>query len=403
MQPALRHVPVAVLSNNDGCIIARTNEVKAAGVKMGQPYHECEQMLKNIDATVLSANFLLYRNCAKRLQAILKSLPTNGVEVYSIDESFVVLDDTRIDDMEVWAQQVRKLVWDWASIPVTVGVAPSRALAKIAVSIGKKTESHTVDLTKSTAEVDAILRTIAIEDVWGVGRRLAPKFKVCGIRTAWDLAHITPNDRSLKLLNKTTQELVGELCGWSEPRYEQLDHKKSMTHSRSFGAAITDKNDIRSALSSFSGSLAAKLRKQGLVAGHISVFLRYAEQGSGSRAVAQYSERTVAPTADTFALETHVQAMVQDLYVQGRRYKKAGIVLSKLQPNDMYQIAFGETEERITHSQALMQAVDDIASKYEVTLQPAAAHLGDKRWQGKRQLLSPYDHASWQTIPKVVT
>lgn len=402
MQPRLNTVPVAVLSNNDGCVIARTDEVKAAGVTMGQPYHECEQTLKTIGATVLSANFLLYRGCAKRLQSVLKNVPNTGIEVYSIDESFLSFDDSQIDDVLQWASDLRKLIYDWTGILVTVGVAKSRALAKVAVHTAKKSEFHTADLRDIDApETRAILQAMKIGDVWGVGRRLAPKLQVAGIRTAWDLANLKPDSRALGLLNVTGRQLVAELKGWSTHQEVEKTDQKSMMFTRSFGEAITDLNDIRSALGSFADSLAIKLRRQELVAGHISVFVRYRDERVGAYGRAVYAERRIAPTADTFALEMAVHTMLDELYEPHKRYKKAGIVLSALSSADRYQMTLGVNSNEVEKSASLMSAIDAVSNKTSIHMQPAVTYLGNQQWRGKRQNLSPYDHATWQTIPTV--
>jgi DNA polymerase V len=401
MQPRLMHKPVAVLSNNDGCVIARTNEVRDAGVKMGQPYHECASLLKEIDAEVVSANFLLYRSCAKRLQTILRQIPAADIEVYSIDESFVLFDETKIDDIEVWAKELRKLIFNWTGILVTIGIGRSRALAKVAVHIGKQSEDHIVYLADNTAAVDTVLQTIALQDVWGIGRRLAPKLRICGLVTAYDLAHLTQTDPSLKLLNATTKELIRELCGWSEGAQSCAVPRKTMTHTRSFGSAVTDRQDVRAALGSFVDALGAKLRRQGLVAAHISVFMRYREYGTEQKMGALHSERTIPPTADIFALESAVESMIDELFVPGLHYKKAGVLVSGLRSADQYQLSFDNTTFDHEKSDALMRSIDTISSDYSTALRPAVTLLGSQAWRGKRSSVSPYDHASWQTIPKV--
>ena len=402
MQPRLLDKPVAVLSNNDGCVIARTNEVKAAGVAMGQPYHECERILKTINAEVVSANFLLYRGCAKRLQTVLKNVLNNGIEIYSIDESFLFFDDTHIEDVLAWAASLRKLIYDWTGIPVTIGIAQSRALAKVAVHAGKKSESHVADLRDVNAPATKeILQAMEIGDVWGVGRRLAPKLKVAGIRTAWDLACLEPKNPALGLLNSTGRQLVNELKGWSSLQETAKEAAKTMAHTRSFGEAITEFGDLRSALGSFADSLASKLRRQSLVAGHVSVFVRYRDERAERYGKAIYAERTVAPTSDVFALEAVVQSMAAEIFTPGLRYKKAGVIVSSLSSADRYQIPLYTESEALAKSDSLMKAIDQVNEKTSLHLQSAVALLGNQQWKGKRQKLSPYDHASWQTIPSV--
>lgn len=402
MQPRLQNVPVAVLSNNDGCVIARTNEVKAAGVKMGQPYHECEKILQTIGAEVVSANFMLYRNCAKRLQSVLKQVPNEAIEVYSIDESFLFFDDSKVADVTQWASDLRQLILDWTGVIVTIGVAESRALAKVAVHISKHSATHVADMRDMTSPANkAILQALPIHEVWGVGRRLAPKLQVAGIRTAWDLAELTPQSPALRLLNITGRQLINELKGWGSQQEQADAPQKSMAFTRSFGQAITSLDDARSALGSFTDSIGAKLRRQGLVAGHVSVFMRYRDEGAERYGRAVSAERTVAPTADTFALELVVQALVGEVFVAGKRYKKAGVIVSQLSPDDQYQISLTADTDVLEKRDSLMRAIDMVAEKTTVSVHPAVTYLGDQKWRGKRQKLSPYDHASWHTIPVV--
>ena len=307
-----------------------------------------------------------------------------------------------MDDVLLWAANLRKLIYDWTGILVTIGVAESRALAKVAVLVSNKSESHVADLRDtSSAETRKILQEMQIHDVWGVGRRLAPKLQVAGIRTAWDLAELKPDSPAMGLLNITGRQLVAELNGWSSQQEIEKAAQKSMMHTRSFGEAITAKSDIRSALGTFSDSLAAKLRRQGLVAGHISVFMRYRDQGPEKHAKTLYAERRIAPTADTFALETTVDSMINELFEPDRRYKKAGVMVGMLSSADCYQIALYDEVENLKKSEALMQAIDSVSEKTSVQIHSAATYLGTQNWRGKRQKLSPYDHASWKTIPTV--
>lgn len=402
MQPRLLSVPVAVLSNNDGCVIARTNEVKAAGVKMGQPYFECESILKAIGAEVVSANFLLYRGCAKRLQSVLKNVPNNGIEVYSIDESFLFFDDTQVGNVLKWATNLIQLVYDWTGIPVTVGVAQSRALAKVAVRASKTTKSHVADLRDiSSPAAIKMLESTPVGDIWGVGRRMAPKLKIAGINNAWDFAKIESDSPVLNMLNAPSRQLIYDLRGWSSHQELPAEAQKTMVYTRAFGQAITELADIRSALGDFADSIAAKLRRQGLVAGHISVFLLSREHGFEKPSKAVRAERTIAPTADTFALEVAVQEMVSSLYEPKCPYKKAGVVLGRLSPAEQYQISLYTAAGDLEKSDSLMRAIDKVSEKTTTQVRPAVTYLGNHSWRGKRQKLSPYDHASWQSIPAV--
>lgn len=397
MDPALANKPVAVLSSNDGCIIARTQEVKDAGVTMGQPLHECRQILNSIGAVVLSSNFLLYRSFAKRLQGVLRTLPVESVEVYSIDESFISFDETKIDDVIAWTVDLQQLILRWTGIPVSVGIAPSKALAKIAVRFAKKQQNHVYSLLDDDGE---ILRKIPVQDVWGIGRRMAPKLRASGILTAYDLSQLTKGSKAIGLLDLPGRELVAELCGWQGVS-KQTSSRKSITHTRSFGTPITDIYELRSALSVFMYDVASKLRRLGLVTGHVSVFMRSREQGGEARGKTVYAQRVVAPTQDTFALETVIFELIQEIFEQGSRYVQAGVLTDQLSESDRFQLSLEQTDMSVERSTALMRAIDDIYEKRDITIMPATALLGDGLWRGKSQHRSPYNNSDWASLPIV--
>jgi DNA polymerase V len=404
LQPKLHNKPVAVLSNNDGCVIARTNDVKKAGVAMGQPYHECRQLLETIDAEVLSANFLLYRQFAKRIQAVLKNIPNSHIEVYSIDESFITVDDSIFaSNPEEWASNLREHILVWTCIPVSIGVASSRSLAKLAVLTAKKTRtgifvlnSDAINTTKNN-----LLKEIEVDEVWGVGRRMAPKFRICGIRTAYDLMTIEQSSNSYKLLNKVGRELVSELRGWTKLDYSQKEVRKSMMHTRSFGRTVSSLGDVRSVCAQFMTELVQKLWRYELVAGHVSVFLVYKERSSDNKYITASRSLKIAPTNDLFTLEAYIDVLVKELFSAGNIYKKAGIILSSLSSEHRYQLNFNQSEEVLNKSDNTSKAIKQINRKESLRVVVATELLGSGLWKGKREKMSPYNHNTWDSIPVV--
>ena len=397
MQPQLAHVPVAVLSNNDGCVIARTNDVKAAGVTMGQPYHECKATLDAIGATVVSANFLLYRHFAKRLQTILRALPSTSIEVYSIDESFVELPDTSIANFIDWGATLRKTVDDWIGLPVSIGIAPTRALAKLASEVAKKNGVGVCQLGDDE-QTEIILKNTPVSDIWGIGRRLSPKLRLCGITTAWDLMKLEPTNPALKLLDVPILQLIAELRGWPALAATAKGQRKSIMHSRSFGTKVSNVSVLRSVFVDFSSQLSAKLRSKDLVADRAIFSVRYKIEGR-KHGVSKAVVKRFAWTNNTFDFAAAAEQAALQLFEKDSQYTKAMVLCPSLRHGQ--QLTIYESAEPSAKKESLMQAIDMLEQRYGT----AGPHIGTKllndSWQGKRQFVSPYNHAAWNKLPPV--
>lgn len=384
-----------VLSNNDGCAIARSAEAKALGVKMGQPAHELKHLVRRHGLQMRSANFGLYGDMSARVVSILREAAPR-VEVYSIDESFI--DMTGVPGREAFARERRTRVHRWTGIPNCIGIGPTKTLAKLA-NKAAKTGAGVVDLGDRAAR-DALLPKFAVEDLWGVGRRLAPKLVSMGVRTAADLRD-APADDILGAfgvtLARTQRELQGHPC--LELEEVEPDRQQIMV-SRSFAERVEDHEAVAQALATFAIRACEKLRARGLVTAgvwvfaHSDVFRQELRQHNASKTVG-----LPASTADTTIVLGVVRKLLRGLLRDGIGYKKAGVALLDLaRPDELQADLFGPT---VVGNESLMATMDRIRQKFG----RGTAGLGASGWQarpawGMRQhMLSPNYTTSVHEIP----
>lgn len=328
--PYLNHQPVVVLSNNDGCIVARSNEAKALGLQMGSPFYQNKRLIEKQRVQVFSSNYQLYADMSDRvMQAVARHSP--NMEVYSIDEAFVDL--TGISDPMLWAADLRRKIKQWTGIPVSIGIAPTKTLSKVANQIAKK---HT-----GTFQVNAqsgVLQYFPVEDLWGVGRKTAQKLQMMGIKTAKDLQSANPRwVRSF--LGVVGERMVYELDGRSCLFLEEASNKKNMVSSRAFGEKLTKLEDIEYALSSHIQKVSAKMRAQKGCAQGMMVFL---QTNAFSQADQQYRASRVmgfeGPLSNTVTMIKMGKAMLRDLYRLGYAYHKCGVMLLDILPQSHMQL-----------------------------------------------------------------
>lgn len=433
-RPSLVGRPVVVLSNNDGCAVARSDEAKALGIKMGQPWFQCKSFEASHSLVGLSANFALYGDLSDRMMAVAGSFAPRQ-EVYSIDESF--LDFTGMQgELVPICRQVRARVLQWVGIPTCVGIGPTKTLAKLANHIAKSAErkpgSYPVELAQvchlgamNKPELDAILASTAVGEVWGVGRRIGAQLVEAGIKTVLDLERLDPmtvRRRFSVVLEKTVRELQGVEC---IGLVDAPQPKQQIMVSRSFGHAVTRGFDLATAVTEFTSRAAEKLRKQQGAAGAIVVFIRTSPfraddlQYSGSITVP-----LVRPTADSTELVASALAGLRRIYRKGHRYAKAGVMLVDLQSQDVRQCEFdwgaeddavdklgdgagqqfvnstGVTRDRTL----LMSAVDELNRRFgRGALHLASTGLdGERRpWSMKQERRTPRYTTHWDEIPIV--
>ncbi|MGV8959194.1 MAG: Y-family DNA polymerase [Stenotrophomonas sp.] len=395
-QPALRGKPLVVLSNNDGCAIARSAEAKALGVKMGHPAHELKDLVRRHGLQMRSANFALYGDISARIVSILRDAALR-VEVYSIDESFV--DVTGIRQREQFARDLRDRVHRWTGIPNCIGIGPTKTLAKLANKLAK-TGTGVMDLGDASVRA-AALADFPVGDLWGVGRKLAPKLAARGITTAAHLRDASTDDILAAFgvtLTRTQRELQGMPCMEIE---EVEPDRKQIVVSRSFGQRVSDKQALHEALATFAVRACEKLRGRGLVASGLQVFLN--SDPFRPELPQHHPARTLnlsAATADTTIILRCVRQLLDGMTRPGIAYKKAGIALLDLaRPEQLQRDLF--TPAAVGNDK-LMSTLDAINRKFG----RGTAGLGASGWQAKpewgmrQHMLSPNYTTSIHELPR---
>ena len=395
--PRLRGQPIVVLSNNDGCVIARSNEAKALGIAMGEPWHLCKERIKTQGVIVRSSNYTLYGDMSARVMEVLSHF-TPLLEVYSIDEAFLGLAGFE-NRLEGHAQSLRAKVQQWTGIPVSVGIGPTKTLAKVANRTAKKNPScNGLSVLMDEVAQTKALAVMELEDIWGIARRTAEKLKALGIRDPLHLRHSDPKAirRSFGVvLERLVLELRGLPCHGLELAPPP---KQSICVSRSFGRPVTRLAELSEALSAYIERAAEKLRRNGLAAGYVTVFLHTNRFRPDEP---QYSPSAglalPAATADTASLLRSGNEILRALYKPGFRYKKAGIVLLDIIPQTETQGALWgspDTPER----QKLLFAIDTLNRRHgRRTVQFAASGVR-RGWQMRSDQKSRNYTTSWSDL-----
>jgi DNA polymerase V len=404
-RPSLNGRPVVVLSNNDGCAIARSNEAKGLGIKMGAPWFKIKHLSESSDLVALSANFTLYGDMSDRMMTLAAGLgPTQ--EIYSIDESFVGLHGVR-GDMTARARKVRERILQWTGIPTCVGIAPTKTLAKLANFIAKTSErkpgSYPVELAQvcnlaalPAQDLDDVLQATEVGEVWGVGPRISEQLKAGGIRTVLDLARMdtaTIRRGWSVTLEKTVRELQGQPC-------VELDDapgpKQQIACTRSFGKPVHQLGPLIEAVSEFATRAAEKLRKQNCVATELLVFMHTSPYRPGPQCSRSVVVPLRRPTDDTLALAKAAADGMRFMYVAGYQFIKAGVILVELQPASVVQRELeldDPTEAPASRDRSLlMAAMDTINERFgKGTVHSGATGKSDRSrvWTMKQERRTP--------------
>lgn len=329
--PALEKRPLLVLSNNDGCVVARSQEVKQLGIKMGEPYFKIKEFCNRLKIVVRSSNYPLYGDISERIMQILASR-AEEIQVYSIDEAFITFPNhTPPQEIIQICTDIKKQIKQWVGVPVSIGIGPSKTLAKVASSLAKKNPSGIFAIcSKETHAVT--LKKFPVEDIWGIGSALKTKLYARNIHTAWELQTQDPISFR-KFLGVVGERLLWELRGVSCLPLEKIQAKKSITSSQSFGRIITEFAELAEALSTYANKACIKLRRQDSCATAICVFLEaILDSQTGLRLYDSKSMRLLYPTSDTPYIITAAKKCLEKLYHSGQRYKKCGIILLDLIP-----------------------------------------------------------------------
>ena len=399
-RPDLARVPMVVLSNNDGCVVSRSNEAKALGIKMGQPWFECKALAEEHGILAMSSNYALYADMSNRVMAILRGFAPQ-CEVYSIDECFVDL--TGLPQVRELSYAMRERVGMWTGMPVCVGIGPTKTLAKLANHVAKKhpRSKGVFNYNALTADQKAqLLARLPVQEVWGVGRKLTQRLAHHGVTTALDLreAHMpTLRAEFGVVMEKTQRELQEIAC-------IQLDEvqpdKQQIISSRSFGGMVTELPVLQDALSTFVANACAKLRAQNSHAAVIQVFL---QTNRFRKELPQYMPSLAVPlpypTNDSLEVNRWVAFLCERMFKPEYQYKKAGIMLSAISPVTHHQGDLLATASDDKHK--LMQALDHLNARYgrgAVKVSTQGAYAG---WQMKQERKSPNYTTSWTDVPLV--
>lgn len=397
-RPDLQQQPVVVLSNNDGCVVSRSNESKALGVKMGQPWFECKELAEEHGILAFSSNYELYADLSNRVMNTLSDFSPNH-EVYSIDECFVDL--TGIPKLREVSYAMRERVGMWTGIPVCVGIGPTKTLAKLANHVAKKhpRSKGVFNYNALTAEQKArLLAQLPVEEVWGVGRKLTKQLQVYGVRSALDLreAHIpTLRAEFGVVMEKIQRELQEVACIKLE---DVQPDKQQIISSRSFGGMVTELPVLKDAISTFVANACAKLRAQNSHAAVIQVFL---QTNRFRKDLPQYMPSLAVPlpypTNDSLEVNRWAGYLCERMFKDGYQYKKAGIMLSEISPVTRRQ---GDLLEAApAGNQRLMQALDMLNKRYGRGAVKISTQGTYKEWQMRQERKSPCYSTRWDELP----
>jgi len=401
-RPDLEGKPVVVLSSNDGCAVARSNEAKALGIPMAAPAFKYRELFNKHSVVQFSANFELYGDISQRLTEILTGV-TPRTEVYSVDESFLDLSELEITDYQAWGRQIRARIWREIGLPVSIGIAPSKTLAKLGADRAKKEAAGygVLDfMSLGPRWVEHELRASPVEDIWGVGRKLAPRLKAEGVFTAYDLKHMRPQ-RAKQLMGIHGRQMVAELNGECCHPLERIGKpRQTVMHGRMFGEDTSDFGVVEAAVASLGARAAFRLRREGLLARRALLMLDTNRHKPGY--VRQAANlRFDTPTADTGFLISSLNSELTRIFRAKQSYHRANVLLYDLVDSSSLQTdLLGFTDpKRHDAERARMLAVDHLNYRFgKNTLRYAAEDLS-KRWEPKHQLRSPRYTTQWSELP----
>jgi len=396
--PKIRNKPVVVLSSNDGCIISRSNEAKALGIKMGEPYFKAKDIILKNNVHIFSSNYSLYGDLSRRVMRTLKRF-NSEIEIYSIDEAFLDLSNFPDDEVEEVGKEIRSIVLQWTGIPTSIGIAKTKTLSKVANHIAKKTKSGVVSLI-GVKDIDPILEKVAINDVWGIGKQLTKFFVQNGINNAKQLKNISNTwikKSSNVLSSRTAMELRGISCISLEA---QSSKRKSCVVSRSFAKKVEKLQELQGSITNYCLNAAEKIRSESLIAKSITIFIR---TSPFQNQFAYYSNsKTIdLPIATNNSIEMVKTALtgLKSIFKNGYRYQKAGIMLSGLSSSEGSKNLFSsKKDDKIKN---LMRSIDNTNYRFgRSTLSLASAEI-NKKWNIKKQHSSKIDTADFNFLPTI--
>ena len=386
--PSLNGRPVVVLSNNDGCVIARSSEAKALGIPMGEPAYKLKALIEANQVVVFSSNYVLYGDMSHRVMTTVAQFAPD-MEIYSIDEAFLLFDGFENINLKEYGEKIVRTTTRNTGIPVSLGVAPTKTLAKLANKFAKKYKDYKgVCVIDTDEKREKALKLTAVGDVWGIGRQYAKKLEYYSIHTAWDFTQ-----RS-KSWVRHTMGVVGErtwleLKGTPCVEMDRTTTKKSICTSRSFGERLTELAPISEAVSNFAASCAEKLRKQNSLASVIMVFI---QTNPNATNLPQHCKQVVlqlpVPTNDTSELINFALRGLKSVFAEGYQFKKAGVIVSEIVPERPLQGDLFDVRDRDKFNR-IMTVMDSLNASYGKQKVKIAAQGFDRKWKLKNERLSP--------------
>jgi len=397
--PSLQQKPMVILSNNDGCIISRSDEAKELGIPMGAPIFKYRKLLTAHNVQILSSNYSLYGDMSSRVMSILKQF-TPDIQVYSIDESFLKLDGFENYDLTNYGIIIKDRILKWTGIPTCVGIAPTKALSKVANKIARKypTETNGVYVIDSEIKRVNALKWTKIKDIWGIGSKLSNRLVIKGCKNAYDFTQLSESWVKSNM-SVVESRLQRDLLGIPTLNLEVQKSKKSIATTRTFEKPLFDIDSIKERISTFSFVSGEKLRRQKSHCHMIIVILRsnYFREDLKQH----YATKVISlpyPTNSSLVLSNHAIKAIESVFKKGIAYKKAGIILTGLVPSNNYQLNIFDWEN--SNHQPLMNAIDKINYKFSDKIKLANQDL-KKTWKMKQDYLSPNYTTNIQDIIKV--
>jgi len=399
--PRINNLPVVVLSNNDGCVISRSVEAKKIGIKMGEPYFKVKHLVKSHKVQVFSSNYALYGDISRRVMHVLKKFcPT--IEIYSIDEAFLDLSLIKDEDLENFISELRFIILKWTGIPVSIGVAKTKTLSKVANHIAKKEKIGIKSfILNNEKEIDGLLKNFPIEDIWGVGRKISKLYKSNNIKSAYDLKDasntwIKKNTNVLGL--KTVMELRGINCIGFE---SNSNPRKNCCVSRSFGKKVLDYDTLKESVVAHCLNAAEKIRVDRQVVKSVIVFIRNSPFDKSEKFFSRSKKVDLPiPSDDSILLTKVCIQSLKEIFLKGPRYQKAGVIFSGLSRKGKYDEGLFIYEKK-EKSQSLMKAIDKTNFKFGRNMITVADTGFCNNWRMRRGHSSKIDTSSYDFLPTI--
>jgi len=398
--PKLEGKPIVVLSNNDGCIVARSNEAKALGIPMGAPYFKYKDVINRNNVEVFSSNYTFYGDMSARVMTSLRSI-TGEIEIYSIDEAFLDVSEFYYCNLEDTAKEIKKLVQQWTGIPISIGIGATKTLAKVANRQAKKYESSDVfDIREEARRID-ILKKMELEDIWGISTKSAQRLRKIGIKNPHELAISDPKE-ICKAVSVTGERIHYELNGVSCIPIEEVKNKKTIISSKSFGKKVATVEELEEAVSMYAARACEKLRAQESRAQGLHVFLRTSPYLDKERRYTNgMSSYFTIPTSNTSKITKEAKRLTSKLFLPNYEYQKIGVVLLNITDAKNEQYSFYEVED-YDKSDTVMGAIDSVNKKFGNRSIFFGAQGINKDWKMRADRKSAMYTTKVDDLPRVI-